>query len=126
MAIYLPSKTTGEWINFTGFLNDFSSYSPFLGMVPAGYKKIGDLVYFRGVIFKPTSSNSEIALILPETIRPNRDYYFNYEFENTTFNSGRSGSDFSGVILASDGSLSFYSSNGSDRYIQIDAINYAL
>lgn len=125
MAIYLPQKNTGEWINFTGFLNDFSSYSPFTGMVPAGYKKIGDLVFFRGVIFKPTSSNSETVLILPETIRPNRNYYFSYEYENATFNSGRSSAGFNGVIFA-DGSLDVFSSNAVDRYIYLDSINCAL
>jgi hypothetical protein len=125
MAIYLPPKSTGEWIDLTGYNPGYSSYVDFLeGFTAPAYKKIRDLIFFRGVIEKDRSiaDDSGIVLILPAGIRPTSNG--NYPL---TFGASASVSDFLTYLrIKPNGELIITRNTSAILYFNLDGISFAI
>ncbi|MGB6301093.1 MAG: hypothetical protein WBF90_33630 [Rivularia sp. (in: cyanobacteria)] len=129
MTIYLPSKSknTSNWIEITNFEpGHFSATSTTKNIGTVAYKKIGDLVFFRGVIRKTSNAFGE-AFTIPSVIAPNREINFilNYASSSSNDYTFDSTSDLDAWITTGN-KLRINLSSSSNLYVPLSNVCYAL
>ena len=115
-----------DWIEIVNFTTGHTSYTDeALGFLPVAYKRIGNVVYFRGAVRKNSTNGFVMFNVTQYGIRPNRRINFHLVF-NTDVNAEDLSSEHE-AYLNTNGDFVFVNVAGlDDDIISLDNVIYVL